>query len=70
MTELCKFPSLDCCQKRFRWTHKEFDLAPYPVVGLVLHVRDAEGKFPHALGFKGLDPFFFRVSRQVHVSLP
>ena len=32
------------------------DLAPHPVVGLVLHVGDAE-KFPQALGFESLDPF-------------
>ena len=40
--EPCKFPSLDSCQKRFLWTHKEVDLAPHPVVGLVLQVGDAE----------------------------
>ena len=34
MPEPCKFPSLDSCQKRFTWTHKEVDLAPHPVVGL------------------------------------
>ena len=52
----CKFPSLGSCQKRFRWTHKEVDLTPHPVVGLVLQIGDAE-KFPQALGFKSLDPF-------------
>ena len=31
--EPCKFPSLDSCQKRFLWIHKEVDLAPHPVVG-------------------------------------
>ena len=31
MPEPCKFPSLDSCQKRFLWTHKEVDLAPHPV---------------------------------------
>ena len=60
--EPCEFPSLDSCQKRFLWTHQEADLAPHPLVGLVLQVGDAE-KFPHALGFEGLDPFF-RVSMQ------
>ena len=35
MPEPCRFPSLDSCQKRFLWTHKEADLAPQPVVGLV-----------------------------------
>ena len=44
-TEPCKFLSLDSCQKRFLWTHKEVDLAPHQVVGLVLQVEDAE-KFP------------------------
>ena len=37
-------------------------LAPHPVVGLVLQVGDAK-KFPQALGFQSLDPFF-RVSKQ------
>ena len=59
---LCKFPSLDSCQKRSVWSHKEVDLAPHPVGGLVLQVGDAE-KFPQALGFEGLGPFF-RVSKQ------
>ena len=36
MPESCKFLSLDCCHKRFLWTHKEVDLASHPVVGLVL----------------------------------
>ena len=65
LPELFKFPSLDRCQKRFMWTHKEVDLALQPVVGLVLQVRDAE-KFPQALGFESLDlfSFLFRVSKQ------
>ena len=62
MPEPCKFPSLDSCQKRYQWTHKKVDLAPHPVVGLVLQAGDAE-KFPRALGFKGLDPFL-RDSKQ------
>ena len=62
MFEPCKFPSVDSCQKRLLWTHREVDLAPHPVVGLVLQEGDAE-KFPHALGFAGLDRSF-RVSRQ------
>ena len=41
----CKFPSLDSFQKRFLWTHKEVDLAPHSVAGLLLQVGDAE-KFP------------------------
>ena len=59
MTEPCKFPSLNSCQKRFLWTHKEVDLAPHPVVGLVLQVGDAE-KFSQAFGFESLDLFFQR----------
>ena len=59
--EPCKFPSLNSCQKRFLWTHKEVDLVPHPVVGLVLEVGDAE-KFSQALSFKSLDPFS-RVSK-------
>ena len=61
MPEPSKFPSLDSCQKRFMWTHKAANLAPHPVVGLVLQVGDEE-KFPQALGFQNLDPFF-RVSK-------
>ena len=33
MSEPCKFPSLDSCQKRFLWAHEEVDLALHPVVG-------------------------------------
>ena len=51
MPRPCKFPSLDNCQKRSLWTHKEVDLAPHPVFGLMLQVGDTE-KFPHAFGFK------------------
>ena len=57
MPEPCKFQSFDSCQKRFLWTQKEVDLAPHPVVGLVLQGGDA-AKFPQALGFESLDPFF------------
>ena len=49
------FPSLDSCQKRFLWTHKEVDLSPHPVVGLVLQAGDGE-KFPKALGIESVDP--------------
>ena len=38
---------------------KEVDLAPHPVVGLVLQIGDTE-KIPQALGFESLDPFFFQ----------
>ena len=34
MSEPCKFLSLDSCQKRFLWTHKEVDLAPHPVIAV------------------------------------
>ena len=57
MPEPCKFPFLDSYQKRFLWTHEEVDFVPHPVVGLMLQVGDTE-KFPHALGFESLDPFF------------
>ena len=67
MPEPCKFPSLGSHQKRFLWTHKEVDLAPHPVVGLVLQVGNAE-KFPQGLDFEGLDPVY-RISK-VHVSQP
>ena len=36
--ELCQFPSLDSCQKKFLLTHKEVDLALHPVLDLVLQV--------------------------------
>ena len=55
MPELCKFPSLDSCQKRLLWTHKGVDASPQPVVGLVVQVGDAE-KFSQALTSEGLDP--------------
>ena len=57
MSEQCKFPSLDSSRKRFLWTHKNVDLAPHSVVGLVLQVGDKEN-FSKALGFENLDTFF------------
>ena len=63
MPEPCQFPSLDSCQKRLLWTHKDVSIAPHQAVGLVLHLGDTE-KFLHALGFKSLDFFFSRVSKQ------
>ena len=50
-----KLPSLDSCQKRFRWTHKGADLAPHPS-------RRCK-EVPQALGIEKLDPFL-RVSKQ------
>ena len=44
------------------WTHKGIDLAPHPVVGLVLQVENTE-MFPRALGLEILD-IFVRVSKQ------
>ena len=63
MSEPCKFLPRYNCQKRFLWTHKEVDLAPRPVVGLVLQVGVAE-KFPQALRFQRLILFFQRASKQ------
>ena len=48
MPEPSKFLSLDSCQKRLQWTHKEVYLAPHSVGGLVLQVGDAE-KFPQVI---------------------
>ena len=53
---------IESCQKRLLWTHKEVDLAPHLVVGLVLQVGETE-KFSHTLRFESLNPFF-RVSKQ------
>ena len=69
MPDPCKFSSLDSCQKRFLWTHKEVDLAPHQVVGLVLQTGDVE-KFFQALGFESLDPFSESVSTHVTISQP
>ena len=62
MPETGKFPSLDSCQEKFLWTHKEVDLAPHPVVGLMFQAGDTE-RFPRAPGFESLD-LFFSVSKQ------
>ena len=67
MPEPCKFPSLDSCQERFLWTHKEIDLSLHPVVDLVLQVGDAE-KFPQHLVSKALILFFSDSASRVHVS--
>ena len=37
-----KLPSLDSCQKRFLWIHKEVDLALHLVIGRVLQVGNVE----------------------------
>ena len=62
MPKPCVFPSLDSCQKRFLWTHEEVDLAPHPLIGLLLQVWDAK-KFPQVLRLKRLD-LFLTVSKQ------
>ena len=54
MLEPCNFPSLQSCQKRFLRAHKEVDLAPHSVVGLVFQAGDTE-KFPLALRLESLD---------------
>ena len=59
MPKPCKFPSLDSCQKRFLWNHKEVDLTPHPVISFVLQVGDTE-KSVYALDLNSLP--FFRVS--------
>ena len=56
MSEPCRFPSLDRCQKRFLWTNKEVDLASHLVVSLVLKIADW-AKCPQTMGLESLDPF-------------
>ena len=56
MPEPRKCPSLDSCQRRFLWTHKEIDLTPHSVVGFVL--QDEDEKFPQTLISESLDLFF------------
>ena len=62
MPESCKFSSLDSCQTRFLWTHKEDELAPHLVVGLVLQEGDTK-KLSQAFVLESLDPFL-RASKQ------
>ena len=66
MPEPCKFPSFDSCQKTFLWTLRQVDLAPHPLVDLVLQEGNAE-KFSLALSFKSRD-LFSRSASRVHVS--
>ena len=65
-SEPCKFPSLDSCQKRFLWTHKEVDLVPH-VVGLVFKARGDAEKFSKALGFNSLDVLYKFVNTVFHI---
>ena len=68
MPESCEFLSLDGWQKMFLRTLKGVDLAPHPVVGLVLQIGET-GKFPHTLGFENWFLFTKSASR-VNVSQP
>ena len=43
MPEPRQLPSLDSCQERFPWAHKEAGLAPHSVVGIVLQVVETLG---------------------------
>ena len=52
MPEPCKFSSLDSCQERSLWTHKEVDLAPHLVVGLLLQVGDTIALGLESTGFR------------------
>ena len=63
MPEPCECPSLDSCQNSFLWTDKAVDLAPHPVVCLVLRVEDTENFLMHLIS-KTWNPFLFRVSKQ------
>ena len=62
MPEPCKFLSLVSFQMRILWTHKEVDLSPHSLIGLVLQEGDTD-TFLHVLGFESLAPFS-RVSKQ------
>lgn len=48
--------SVDHRQTKFLWAHKEADLAPHLVIGLMLQVGDAV-TFPQALGLYSRDLF-------------
>ena len=50
------------------WTYKGVDLAPQPVIGLVLQVGETE-MFPRALGSKAWI-LFLKSAHRVHVSQP
>ena len=51
--ELCKFPSLDSCQKRFLRTHKDVDLVPHAVGESKLGLQSVTPGF-HSSGVKHL----------------
>ena len=58
------FPSPDSCQKRFLWTNTEVEIAPHPVVELMLQVGMRRSFFRHLVSEAWI-LFFFRVSKQV-----
>ena len=58
MPEPCKFPSLDGCQKGSCGPTRKLSFLCTQSFALCSKKGDAE-KFPHALGFESLDPFFF-----------
>ena len=63
-------------KKEILWAQREADLAPHPVVGLVLRVRDAEKSFLRHLVskvwilFSSFFFFFSHSANRVHVSRP
>ena len=61
MPESCELPSLDGCRKTFMLTHKEVDIAPHQVAGLVLQ-EETRKPFSHALCLENW--IFFSVSKQ------
>ena len=69
MPEPYTYPPRGTCQERLLWTHKEFEVALHPVVGLELRVGDAE-KFPQALGLESLGQFFWKTASRIRVSQP
>ena len=64
MSEPCKFRLLIVVRKEFLWTHKEVDLAPHPIVDLVLQVGDAEKFAQHLETSKTHLPWIHFQSRQ------
>ena len=63
--EPCKFPSLDSCRKRFLWAHREVDLAPHPVIGLVL-----QSFLRHLVSKAWIFLLFFQSVSRIRVSQP
>ena len=63
MPESCKFPSLDSCQDRFLWTHKEVDLSCSAPSGWSYAPRRRCGDVSSGTWFRKPGSFF-RVSKQ------